>query len=429
MTSPWLQATASCSASPTAPQQGHAPRPRARDSRPRTRSGSASIVRPKRVRQRRDGLDAATDVGRNDAADLEARQDAAPAHRPARCRTSSSGRSRSSPSQVDAGRPRRGERAARCGSVPPPRAKRSRTSRSVVRVSAAGRFGQREPLAGRRPPGWPRRRPPRPAWPTSARPSVRDRRRSAFVVARLAQRAADADVEAGLLEHLAHGALEVGLARRQLALRQAPVVVARAVDDGDLDPGSPFGPVSADATRRRRRREWNGLLTLAHVRQRPSPRGSSTGRGKRREPRSRAVRCRSTRRPGLERVGDVTSAAAERLADRRLGDRGVLDDAEQILERRRPVRRARCGLAHACRPSTRAASSDGVSRALRRDPRAVKRRRRGASGSSPSARRSSRRQAVIASGGQRGRGPPGRRPDRAGGSPTASHQLRRGAAG
>ena len=70
-------------------------------------------------------------------------------------------------------------------------------------------------------------------------------------VARLAQPAADPDVEAGLLEHLADGALEVGLAGRDLALRQAPIVVARPMDDRDLDPRLPvdaLDPSPHDAT-------------------------------------------------------------------------------------------------------------------------------------------------------------------------------------
>ena len=52
---------------------------------------------------------------------------------------------------------------------------------------------------------------------------------------KIAQGSPDAYVEARLLQHLAHGSLEVRLTGDELALWEAPVVVAGPMDDGHLD--------------------------------------------------------------------------------------------------------------------------------------------------------------------------------------------------
>ena len=115
-----------------------------------------------------------------------------------------------------------------------PCANRRRSSRSVSRVSsssASDRGSQRRSSTSRvdvKAPVVGLHRPP--ANDLGSRHLADD-----LVVARLAQRPADADVVAGLLEHLAHGALDLRLAGPELSLRQAPVVVARPMDDRDLD--------------------------------------------------------------------------------------------------------------------------------------------------------------------------------------------------
>ena len=63
----------------------------------------------------------------------------------------------------------------------------------------------------------------------------------ALHIARLAQRPAQSHVVAGFLEHLADGAVDLALAGGQLPLRERPVVVALAVDDGHLDGGRAVG--------------------------------------------------------------------------------------------------------------------------------------------------------------------------------------------
>ena len=61
-------------------------------------------------------------------------------------------------------------------------------------------------------------------------------------VGRRRERVTEADPQAGLLEGLADGRVGEGLAGVELALRPGPVVVARPVDEGDLEPTASTSP-------------------------------------------------------------------------------------------------------------------------------------------------------------------------------------------
>ena len=250
----------------------------------------------------------------------------------------SSGRSRSSPLQTELlpAEPWRTSRTVRVGAAP--RANRSSTSRSVSRLSWSVGLREREPaqivdLAGGR----------EGALLGLHRPPAHDLRPHAGAVALdvagLAQPAPDPNVESGLLEDLADGALEVGLAGRDLALRQAPVVVARPMDDRDLDPRLPvdaLDPSPHDAAG-----GANGRADhIAHFRQRRRRISGHSSRNARIDSSARDAQALDEA-AGLERVARAGAARREGLANQSLRDGGVLDVAEQVLERRPGARRGR----------------------------------------------------------------------------------------
>ena len=293
-----------------------------------------------RLRQRRDGLRAAVDVGGHDLAPRRTGPAAAPARPPAPSRR------RPAAARVVAFPRRLRSGAAMAHDEHGPgrhRAVGEPLEDDPVAVAGQdrGRTVERQPaevvdlvVRGERAGVGPHRPPVDDLQPLDPG--------HALDVARLAQRAADADPVTRFLQDLPHGALDLRLARRQLALGQAPVVVARPMDDGDLHPRSRPRFARRPSAGRHRTPPAARMIERAHrfIQRRRLVRWSCAhARPRRRRSRRASWLSRSMTRPAANTRPRSSSCAAAAAWACVGGHHRVLVAAQQVLELARARRR------------------------------------------------------------------------------------------